>query len=315
MSSRHPFRFGCLLYQPFDGKTWADTAREVEALGYASIGLTDHFQTQHAPIPTMATITAATDTLVAASMVLDNDFRHPIVLAKELASLDLESGGRIEFGIGAGWKTYDYDVSGIPYDRPGIRVSRMIEAVEVIQRCFTGEEFSFAGDHYTITDYAALPLPHTPGGPKLFIGGGSPRVLRFAGSAASIVGINPNLAAGAASVESSREASADGFAQKLRWVAEGAGDRFDDLELTTILTMARVVETAAERSAAIAEACERFELDEAGVLELQSVLIGTADEIADTLIERRERFGLSYIVTVPDAVHGFVPVIERLRGR
>lgn len=336
-----PFRFGALTYQPFEGRTWADTARELEALGYASIALTDHFDAQHAPIPVAAAVTAATSTLVAATMMLANDFRHPLVLAKELATLDLMSEGRIEFGIGAGWKLTDYHRSGIVHDPAGVRIERLMEAIHIIRTAMSGEEFSFAGDHYTVRDYAALPLPHTPGGPRLAIGAGGRRLLTFAGRVADIVGINPNLGAGGSSVEGAQDNRRDRFAEKLGWVAEGAAEatdasgagsltpltsderadrvdrmsRIDDIEFTTIMSMVRVVTTAEQRAAAIAEASASLRLAEEDIVDMPTLLIGTVDEIVDALIERRERFGVSYVVVVPDATRAMAPIVERLSGR
>lgn len=315
--TNRPFRFGALTYQPFEGRTWADTARELEALGYSSIALTDHFDAQHAPIPVAAAVTAATSSLVAATMMLANDFRHPLVLAKELATLDLMSEGRIELGIGAGWKLTDYRRSGIAHDPAGVRIARLMEAVEIIRMAMTGEEFSYVGEHYTIRDYAALPLPHTPGGPRLAIGAGGRRMLTFAGRVADIVGINPNLGAGGPTVEGAQDNRRDRFAEKLAWVAEGAAgaDRLGGIEFTTIMSMVRVVDTAEQRAAAIAEAGAALQLPAAEIEDMPTLLIGTVDEIVDTLIDRRERYGVSYVVVVPDDVRNAAPIVERLTGR
>src|SRR5713226_2056999 len=179
----HPrrFRFGVDLQHPFADHSWTDTVREIESLGYSTVFVPDHFAEGLGPITALATAAAVTSTIHVGTLVLDCDFRHPAVLSRELATIDLLSKGRLEVGLGAGWKRLDYDRSGVRMDPPKVRVDRMIEHTRVLKGLFADGPFSFNGDHYTITNLDGSPAPYRPGGPPIVIGGGSPRVLRFAG--------------------------------------------------------------------------------------------------------------------------------------
>ena len=157
MSHPRPFRFGIQLHTAPDGPSWAASARKAEDLGFSTLFLPDHFGDQLAPIPALMAAADATTTLRVGSLVFDNDYKHPLVLAKELATIDRLSGGRLEVGLGAGWMATDYEESGIPMDSPGVRVSRMVEGIEVIKGCFGPGPFSFKGEHYTITEHDAQP--------------------------------------------------------------------------------------------------------------------------------------------------------------
>ena len=156
---RRPFRFGVQLSGPADAAGWADQARRVEDLGYSTLTLPDHFTDQLAPIPALSTAAAVTTTLRIGALVFDNDYKHPVVLAKELATQDVLSGGRVEIGLGAGWMESDYRAAGMPYDRAGVRIDRFEEALAVIKGAMADGPFSFAGEHYTITDYDGQPTP------------------------------------------------------------------------------------------------------------------------------------------------------------
>ena len=151
MAQHHRFRFGVQASAPMSGKEWAELARRVEDLGYSTLTMPDHFGNQMAPMPALMAAAAATTTLRVGALVWDNDYKHPVVLAKELATMDLLSDGRLEVGIGAGWERADYDWSGIPYDPPGVRVDRFEEGLAVIKGHFGPGPFSFSGQHYTIT--------------------------------------------------------------------------------------------------------------------------------------------------------------------
>ena len=153
----------------------------VESLGYAVATMPDHFGDQLAPVPALQTILDSTTTLRASALVFDNDYKHPVVLAKELATMDVLSEGRVEIGLGAGWMISDYEQSGMQYDRPGVRIDRFVEGLAVIKGAMGPEPFSFAGDHYTITDHNGLPKPVQGPCPPIIIGGGGKRVLTIAG--------------------------------------------------------------------------------------------------------------------------------------
>src|SRR5436305_6922762 len=223
MATSRPFRFGVDLQGALPGRSFADSARELEALGYSTAFVPDHLDEGFGPITAMAVAAAATSTLNVGTLVLDCDFRHPAVLARELASIDLLSEGRLEVGLGAGWKKLDYDRSGISMDAPKVRVDRMIEHTKILKALFADEPVTFAGEHYRITDLPGTPRPYTPGGPPFIIGGGQPRVLRFAGQVADIVGVNASIHSGEVDTDAAHDAMPERIDQKVGWLREGAG--------------------------------------------------------------------------------------------
>lgn len=313
MATPHPrrFRFALELHQPLPDRTWADSFREVEALGYSTLFLPDHFDEGVGPLAGLAAAAAVTSTLNVGPLVLDCDFRHPVPLARELATIDIISDGRLELGLGAGWKALDYQHAGITMDRPGVRVSRMIEHVTVLRALFADGPVTFAGEHYTITDLEGTPKPVRPGGPPILIGGGAPRLLRYAGSVADIVGVNASIHSGEIDAAAAQDGLAERIDQKVAWVREGAGDRFDELELNAWLAIAEVTDDAEGFAELIAPA---FETDAASVLESPLSLIGSATQIAERLQARRDRWGYSYVVVPGDKVHDFAPIVAKLTG-
>jgi probable F420-dependent oxidoreductase len=200
-----PFRFGVQVSQVDSASQWRDKARKLEDLGFSTLFMPDHFGQELAPLPAIAMAAAHTTTLRVGSLVFDNDYKHPAILAKEAATIDLLSDGRLELGIGAGWMRTDYDQLGLPYDPPAVRVDRFEEALQVIKQCFTGEQFTFHGEHYRISDYASWPKPVQQPRPPLLIGGGGKRVLSIAAREADIVGINPNLRAGEIGIDAATD--------------------------------------------------------------------------------------------------------------
>src|SRR5260370_27161029 len=190
------FRFGVQVSQVESAPQWRDKARKLEDLGFSTLFMPDHFGQELAPLPAIAMAAAHTTTLRVGSLVFDNDYKHPAILAKEAATIDLLCDGRLELGIGAGWMRTDYDQLGLPYDSPPVRVDRFEEALHVIKQGFTGEQFTYRGAHYRITDYASWPKPVQQPGPPLLIGGGRQRVLSIAAREADIVGIHPHRPAG-----------------------------------------------------------------------------------------------------------------------
>ena len=308
----HPFRFGVQIGGALGAAEFADLARRVEGLGYSTLYMPDHFvDTDLAPMVGLSVAAAVTTDLRVSALVFANDYKHPVVLAKELATLDVLSEGRVDLGIGAGWMQVDYDQLGLPYDRPGVRIDRLEEALAVIRGCWSGQSFSFSGEHYTITDHAATPVPVQPAGPPILIGGGGPRILRLAGAHADIVGINPNLRAGAITADAAKDALAAQTRQKVEWIREGAGDRFDSLELQIRYFFAQVTDDAEGLAAAMAP---MFEVEAADALESGVFLAGTVDQICETLIERRETWGVSNVVFGNDNFEMLAPVVARLAG-
>ncbi len=187
------FRFALQASNAASPAAWRDLARKTEDMGYSTLYVPDHLDDQWAPMIAVTVAAEATTTLRVGTLVLDNDFRHPVVLAKEAATLDIVTGGRFEFGLGAGWMTTDYQQSGIPMDAPSVRVDRLAESLAIMRAMWRDGSATFAGDHYRVTEAAGTPVPTTPGGPPLVIGGGSRRVLTLAGEYADIVSIVPSL--------------------------------------------------------------------------------------------------------------------------
>jgi probable F420-dependent oxidoreductase len=304
-----PFRFGVEMMEPFAGMTWAESARELEALGYDALHAPDHFDEGLGPITAMASAAAATTKLTVATAVLAADFRHPAVLARELASLDLLSKGRLEVGLGAGYNVDDYRWSGIAMDPPKVRVDRLVEYVAVLRGLFAEGPFSYEGEHFRIDALDGSPRPHTPGGPPIFVAGGGPRMLRFAARHADIVGVNPSLPTSERRAEAARDGVATRVDEKFALIREAAGDRYEDLEFHGWLRHARVTDDAHGAAEKIAAATGLTEED---VLESPFVLLGSVTEIAERLEERRARWGYSYYTVQQPSAQEFAPVLAAL---
>jgi len=286
-------------------------ARRVEDLGASTLTVADHLDDQFAPVPAVMAAACATTGLRVATLVLCNDFRHPVVTAKEAATIDVLSDGRFELGLGAGWMTTDYTRSGIPLDTAGTRIDRLEEAVGIIRALFGPEPVDVGGDHYRIKGLLGTPRPVQDGGPPLVIGGGAPKMLAMAGRQADIVGINPDLRSGAIGPEAGATGTAERTDEKLAWIQTAAGDRFADIELQVRIHLAMHSDDRAGVAALMAEA---LGLTPEEAQESPHALVGSTEEICDQLVERRSRWGLSYIGLSVDALDDFAPVIDRLAG-
>ncbi len=306
-----PFRFGIQLSNAPSLAAWRETARKLEDLGYSTLYIPDHFEDQLGPLVALTVAAEATTRLKVGSLVFDNDYRHPVVLAKECATLDLASAGRLEVGLGAGWMQTDYDQSGIAYDAPSVRVSRLEESLKIVKALWADETVDFEGEHYRLTGAQGLPRPHTPGGPPLLIGGGSKRVLRIAAENAQIVGINPSLRSGHVGAETIASASAQHYAERIGWVREFAGDRLGDLELQSLVFLAQIGRPQAE----VAEEMSKLTgFPPADMAASPIGIFGTEDEIVETLQARREESGFSYWVFHEAEIESIAPVDARLAG-
>src|SRR5947207_6867601 len=187
----HPFRFGVQAQGALDGAVWPTAVRRYEDLGFSVVTVADHCGDQLAPIAAMTAAACATTTLRVGCLVFDNDYRHPLVFAKEMATLDVISDGRVEIGMGAGWMGSDYADAGIAYDPPATRVGRLMEGVRVVKALLGDDPVHFAGEHYTIRGHQALPKPVQKPHPPILIGAVGTRVLRVATRAAAIHNMNP----------------------------------------------------------------------------------------------------------------------------
>jgi probable F420-dependent oxidoreductase len=309
-----PFTFGVQVSAAISSGDWRDLARRIEDHGYSTLYMPDHFvDTRLAPLPAMAIATAHTTALRVCALVFGNDYKHPAVLAKEIATIDVLSDGRVALGIGAGWMKSDYDALGLPYDRPGVRIERLEEAIRVVKGCWARHDvpFTFHGTHYTITDYVASPDP-VQGRIPILVGGGGPKVLRLAGREADIVGINPNMRAGAVTDDAVKSSLADQTRQKIEWVREGAGDRFDALELQIRYFLAAVTDDARRLAEAVAPG---FGITPDDALASGVALVGTVPEILDLLEQRREEWGVTNVVVGTEQIESFAPIVAQLAGR
>jgi probable F420-dependent oxidoreductase len=311
MTHDRRFRFGVQLAEAPDRRSWLDQVRRVEDLGYATLLMPDHFGGQLAPFPALMAAADAAERLRLGALVMCNDYRHPVVHAKEIATLDVLTEGRIEWGIGAGWMNTDYEQSGIAHDGPGVRIARLGEAVTAMKALFAAGPAAVEGDHYTITGLDGQPKPVQDPHPPLMIGGGGQKLLTLAGREADIIGIAPSASTGAVDATTVADAASDRTDLKVGWVREAAGDRFDDIELNA-LVFATVVTGDRDGMAEQIGPAMGFSAEE--TLATPHALIGDVDQICDALVERRERWGFSYVVVQGGSMDPFAPVVERLAG-
>jgi probable F420-dependent oxidoreductase len=304
-----PFRFGVELAGAPSVAAWRELAREAESLGYSVLCVADHFGTNFAPLPALTAAAEATSSIRLATMVLANDYRHPLVLAQEVATLDVLSEGRFELGIGAGWMRADYEAAGIDYDGPGVRVERLEEAVQVLRGALGPGPFTFAGKHYRV-DCAGITPPPVQAPVPILIGGGGRRVLSLAGYRADIVSINFNLRAGAFDAATWQNGTTDATIEKLAWVRAAAGNRADDIEYNIDL-LAVVTD---DRANALQMLSNDLGMSPGELERTPHALVGSVNEVADTIIARREAFGFSYITVTEDAMRSMAPVVARLAG-
>ncbi len=316
------FRFGVQSYAPTSPDGWRDQARRAEALGYSAFHLADHYlgpgpalaATNHpvqvvAAIPAMAVAAEATSTIRVGCRVLCVDYHQPVVLAKELATIGWFAGGRLEVGLGAGWLANEYDAMGIAFDAAGIRVDRLAETVSLLRAFFAGGPLDVTGTHVHATGFEAVPVPPEP--PSIMIGGGSPRVLRLAGEQADIVSINFDNRSGRIGPEGFGSGTAERTAAKIDWVREGAGVRFDALELEIAAYVTVVTD---DRDGVLGGLAGMFGFTPEQLGAHPHALVGDVEQIADLLVERRERHGISYVTVGAEVMDAFAPVVARLAG-
>jgi probable F420-dependent oxidoreductase len=309
-----PFRFGVNVRTAGSAAEWADKARKVERVGYAVLLVPDHLAELLAPFPALASAAAATTRLRIGTAVLNNDFRHPVLTAREAATLDVLSGGRFELGLGAGHMRSEYAQAGLAFEAGATRVERLAEAAVVVKRLLEGETVTFTGRHYRVTGHTIHPRPVQRPRPPLFIGGNASRLLEVAAREADIVGLTGiafRRGGAEPDVADFRAAIVD---ERVAFVREVAGARVEQLELSALVQ--RVIVTDDRRKAAEELASGRWSsLAADDVLASPYVLIGTTDEMVDQLHARRERWGISYVMTHEAFMDALAPVVDRLAGR
>jgi len=311
-----PFHFLADLSSIVTGAELTEHARRAEQLGYHGVAIPDHLVEQFSPIICMASVAAVTSTLRVGAFVLNNDLRHPAVLAQELASLDVLSGGRVDVAIGAGWNRAEYDAIGLRFEKTPVRQARLAESIAVLKGCFSGEPFTFAGEHYAITDYTGHPTPVQRPHPRFFIGGGGRRTLELAAHEADVVGLAPRIGPGAKVDAPSLTLAAT--REKIGWVRAAAGDRIDGIEFNVypsgwppVITndvrgeVRKVIDHLRARTG--------HELSEDEVLDSPHVFIGSVDRLVEKFLHLREELGITSIVL--GRYGELEPVLERLAGQ
>jgi probable F420-dependent oxidoreductase len=312
MFPHRPFRFGVQVSHASSAQEWAELARRSEDAGYDVLTMPDHFTNQLAPVPALMAAADATTTLRIGALVFDNDYKHPVVLAKELATMDVLSDGRTEIGLGAGWMISDYEQAGMTYDSPKVRIDRFIEGLAVIRGALGPDTFSFSGDHYTISQYNGLPKPVQQPLPPILIGGGGPRVLGFAAREADIVGINGTLTAGVVGPEAISTMTAASVDEKVALVAKAGSHRLSEIELNIRTFFVKVTD---DRASTINAISSMFSVPAELIDTSPFALIGSVDACIEQLLERREKWGFSYTIVGAENIDECAPIVATLRGK
>ena len=318
-----PFRFGLQSYAAPTPHAWRDQARRAESCGFGTFSVADHVigpgpalaSANHgvqnvAAIPAMAVAIEATSTIKIGARVFCVDYRQPVVFAKEVATLDWFSEGRLELGLGAGWLQSEYEAMGVQWDRAGVRLDRLEETLQLLRAHFGDGEIDMHGQYVNASGFEGVPKP-TNGVPPIMIGGGAPRVLGIAGREADIVSINFNNSSGKLGPDGVGSSTAELTAQKIDWIRDGAGDRFDSLELEIAAYFTIVTD---DRDTMLEKLSPRFALTPEQLMQHPHILIGSVDSICEQLIERREAYGISYVTFGASVLDAVIPIVERLAG-
>ncbi len=294
------FRFGVVAAQARSGEEWAEKARRIESMGYATLLMPDGLKYTLAPLPALTAAAMATRTLRVGTYVIANDFRNPVLLAKEAATVDVLSGGRFELGLGVGRPAAadDNRMLGIAFDSGAVRVARLAESLEVLKALLSGQTVTATGPHYAAVNAEISPRPVQQPRPPILVAASQRKLLELAAREADIIalGIPPT------------EPEA-GVAERIGWIRDAAGSRFDQLELNLNLMAVgqQVPRYIASQMALTADSLAR-----SGAI---AALTGTTEEMVETLKRRRETLGISYIVVSDELMEGLAPVVERLSGR
>lgn len=308
-----PFRFGVNVGPSRSRAEWAEKARRLEDLGYDALTVPDHLADLFAPMPALVSAAAATKTLRLGTNVLNNDFRHPVLAAREAATVDLLAEGRFELGLGAGYVKSEYDEAGLTFDRGGTRVERLAEAAPLIRRLLSGERVTFAGRHYRVTGHAISPLPVQRPHPPIAISGNGPRLLALAAREADIVGLSGiTFRRGGTAPDISGWTEA-GVAERIRLIREVAGERLARITLNVLIQQVIVTDDRRRGAETLASQWSQLSPDE--FLASPYILIGSVDQIVADLEARRERWGFSYFTIFEPYMTALAPVVARLAGR
>ncbi|MGI9287781.1 MAG: TIGR03621 family F420-dependent LLM class oxidoreductase [Pseudomonadales bacterium] len=329
MSDNKPFRFSLQCFNTDSPASWRSLISKTEDLGYSTFFLADHFlsegpalaSTYHPPqmlgaVPAIAMALEQTTTLRVGCRVFCNDYRHPVMLAKEAATMDYLSGGRLEFGIGAGWIRNEYEAVNLPFDEFHQRFTRMAETVQAYKAFMNGEALELEGEHIKWSGFHGTPSPAQRPHPPLMIGGGSKKILEYAGREADIVSLNFNNRAGMLGPDGMNSGLAEATTKKVEWIRSGAGERFGAVELEIGAYNTIITDHQLATATAIGDALGMSAED---IVAHPHCLIGSIDFVCEELERRRETYGISYICVLDDGennmVEVFAPVVERLAGK
>ena len=318
-----PFRFGLQSFNAVSPQDWRDQARHAETLGFGTFSVADHVLgpgpaltamghpvQDIAAVPAMAVAIEATSTITIGSRVFCTDYRQPVMFAKELATLAFFAEGRLEIGIGAGWLQGEYEAMGTQWDPAGVRIDRMEETIGLIRAHFADGELDVHGTHVNASGFEGVPKVPT-GLPPIMIGGGSKRVLGIAGREADIVSLNFDNRSGKIGAAGVGSSTAELTAQKIEWIRDGAGDRFDDLEIEIGAYFTVVTD---DRDDTLAKMAPMFAMEPGVFAQHPHALIGSVESICDQLVERRETYGISYVTFAARMLDAVAPIVERLAG-
>ncbi|MCC5954149.1 MAG: TIGR03621 family F420-dependent LLM class oxidoreductase [Acidimicrobiia bacterium] len=305
-----PFRFAVVASQVHSASSWRSLCREVEALGYSSLYLPDSCGQQMGPLAALGAAAAHTDHLRLGMLVANNDFRSPCVFAKELATLDVLSQGRLEWGVGAGWDARDYESGGLTFDSSGVRVGRMVEAVDLIQAIFSGREVNHRGRFYSATGLTGSPAPVQRPGPPLMVGAAERRLLTFAGRRADIVNVNRSFAAVPFGERPPRKSPGAAVADQISWVRAGAGTRLADVEIGMEVNPPVVVTDDPDQALATRAASSGLTADQ--VASDPRTWVGSVSTIVANLRRHRAQLGVSHWVVYEPDLHRAAPIVAEL---
>jgi probable F420-dependent oxidoreductase len=295
-----PLRFGVVSESAPPPSAWVDFARQVEDSGVDVLLLRDHFVPgpfgpQFAPLSALAAAAAATTRLHVGTMVLSNDYRHPMVLAHEAGTLHAISGGRFELGLGAGWYRPEYVAAGIPFDPPGRRIDRLEETLDILTRLFRGETLHHDGPAYRLDALDLTVVPGLSGRPPIAVGAGGPRMLRLAGRYADIVGLLPAPIRGSDDSDDWSDRLPAAFEAKRDRVQSAAEHRFPDIELSAFATFV-LTDTRRSSTEELINARGWHGVDPETVWQMPTIFIGSVDQVRHDLAARRDHYGLTYLV-------------------
>jgi probable F420-dependent oxidoreductase len=308
---QRPIRFGTGGGRVADPERLVAAARRAEEIGYSTFSMADHFHMPFSPLIALAAVADATTTLRITQTVLAHDFRHPAVVAKDLATLDVLSGGRVEVGVGAGWMQSEYDQAGIAFDTAGVRIARLEEYLIVLKGLFSDGPFSFSGEHFTIAALDGTPTPIQRPGPPILVGGGGDKLLAVAARQADIIQVMPRMRPPGQPIDPTQFSAAT-YRRKIDHIKAVAGDRFPGIELGTQLMVAAVTDDV---DAALDEFAAGLGISAEGLHTSPLIAVGTLDEVCDKLLSVRSEYGISYFACPYGANPvSLAPIIDKLAG-